>query len=238
MSFPLLRWLLLLACWAAAAPALALLAALLVADNLQVARHFEWPHATIGMLAFVLAAVAAMSRRLARALTAEELRGLEQRHRANLLVRATKAGILDRDVAAGAVSHSERYKQCWATPRMPTPAAGRASSSRCIRGPRDRAHRLHGPAARPQRARRLPRTTAGFLSPDARGWRRAPGAGRSPRGMDGGDVCRRLVEDPQARHIPVPYLTSMVSNDEVAALDGEVGGRPGISKGAAVQDIA
>ena len=87
MSFPLLRWLLLLACWAAAAPALALLAALLVADNLQVARHFEWPHATIGMLAFVLAAVAAMSRRLARALTAEELRGLEQRHRANLLVR-------------------------------------------------------------------------------------------------------------------------------------------------------
>ena len=57
-------------------------------------------------------------------------------------------------------------------------------------------------------------------------------------GMDGGDVCRRLAEDPQTRHIPVLDLTSMVSNEEVAALDGEVGGRPGISKGAAVQDIA
>jgi CheY-like chemotaxis protein len=57
-------------------------------------------------------------------------------------------------------------------------------------------------------------------------------------GMDGGDVCRRLGEDPQTKHIPVLYLTSMVSNEEVAALDGEVGGRPGISKSAPVQDIA
>jgi putative two-component system response regulator len=57
-------------------------------------------------------------------------------------------------------------------------------------------------------------------------------------GMDGGDVCRRLSEDPRTRHIPVLYLTSMVSNEEVAALDGEVGGRPGISKSAPVQDIA
>ena len=57
-------------------------------------------------------------------------------------------------------------------------------------------------------------------------------------GMDGGDVCRRLGEDPQTRRIPVLYLTSMVSNEEVAALDGEVGGRPGISKSAPVQDIA
>ena len=56
--------------------------------------------------------------------------------------------------------------------------------------------------------------------------------------MDGGDVCRRLGEDPQTRRIPVLYLTSMVSNEEVAALDGEVGGRPGISKSAPVQDIA
>jgi PAS domain S-box-containing protein len=90
---------------------LALLAVLLVADNLQFARHFEWPHATYGMLGFMLAAAAAMSQRLARALTAEELRGLEQRHRANLLVRATKAGILDWDVAAGTITYSERYKQ-------------------------------------------------------------------------------------------------------------------------------
>jgi PAS domain S-box-containing protein len=90
---------------------LLLLAVVLVADNLRFTRHFEWPHATLGMLAFVLAAAAAMSQRLARALTAEELRGLEQSHRANLLVRATKAGILDWDVTTGAVSYSERYRQ-------------------------------------------------------------------------------------------------------------------------------
>lgn len=57
-------------------------------------------------------------------------------------------------------------------------------------------------------------------------------------GMDGGEVCRRLHNDPQTRRIPLLYLTSMVSNAEVAALDGEVGGRPGVSKGAPIQEIA
>ncbi|HEX5686242.1 MAG TPA: PAS domain-containing protein [Ideonella sp.] len=86
-------------------------AALLVADSLQIQQRFEWQRVPYGMVAFVLAAAAAMSQRLARALTAQELRGLEQRHRTNLLVRATKAGILDWDMTTGSLRYSDRYKQ-------------------------------------------------------------------------------------------------------------------------------
>lgn len=56
--------------------------------------------------------------------------------------------------------------------------------------------------------------------------------------LDGGEVCRRLREDPQTRSIPLLYLTGMVSSAEVKALNGEVGGRPGVSKGAPIQEIA
>lgn len=90
---------------------LVILVATVLADSLQYSRHYEWPRTSFGMLAFVMAAAAAMLQRLARALTAEELRGLEQRHRANLVVRATKAGILDWHVPANTVSYSERYCQ-------------------------------------------------------------------------------------------------------------------------------
>jgi len=84
---------------------------LLVADSLQIQQRFEWQRAPLGILAFVLAAAAAMLQRFARALTAQELRGLEQRHRTNLLVRATKAGILDWDITTDGRGYSERYKQ-------------------------------------------------------------------------------------------------------------------------------
>jgi PAS domain S-box-containing protein len=86
-------------------------AALLLADCLQFDERFEWQRAPFGMLAFVLAAAAAMAQRLARALTAEELRSIEQRHRTNLLVRATKAGVLDWDLNTGQLTYSERYKE-------------------------------------------------------------------------------------------------------------------------------
>jgi len=56
--------------------------------------------------------------------------------------------------------------------------------------------------------------------------------------MDGGEVCRRLREDPSTAHIPVLYLTGMVSPAEVVDMGGEVGGRPGVSKNAQVQEIA
>jgi CheY-like chemotaxis protein len=57
-------------------------------------------------------------------------------------------------------------------------------------------------------------------------------------GLDGGEVCQRLRDDPLTQRIPVLYLTSMVSAAEVEALHGEVGGRPGVSKSAPVAEIA
>nr|WP_283254321.1 response regulator [Ramlibacter paludis] len=50
-----------------------------------------------GQLCFVLSAPMVLLRRLARALTAEELRSTEQREKVDLLVRTTQAGILDWD---------------------------------------------------------------------------------------------------------------------------------------------
>lgn len=56
-------------------------------------------------------------------------------------------------------------------------------------------------------------------------------------GMDGGDVCRALSDDEQTRHIPILYLTSIVSREEVQALGGQIGGRPGVSKDAPIDEI-
>jgi CheY-like chemotaxis protein len=56
-------------------------------------------------------------------------------------------------------------------------------------------------------------------------------------GMDGGDVCRALSSDEQTRHIPFAYLTSMVSQEDVQALKGQIGGRPGVSKHAPITEI-
>lgn len=55
--------------------------------------------------------------------------------------------------------------------------------------------------------------------------------------MDGGSVLAKLADDPRTAKIPFIYLTSMVSPSEVAALDGVVGGRPGISKRASVAEM-
>lgn len=65
----------------------------------------------IGFLVFALAPGITLARRMSRALAAEELRGIEQRDRTNLLVRATKAGLLDWDAIANVVSYSDRYKE-------------------------------------------------------------------------------------------------------------------------------
>ena len=56
-------------------------------------------------------------------------------------------------------------------------------------------------------------------------------------GIDGGDVCRALASDEQTRHIPFLYLTSIVSQEEVQALKGRIGGRPGVSKQAPITEI-
>ncbi len=56
-------------------------------------------------------------------------------------------------------------------------------------------------------------------------------------GLDGGDVCRALASDEQTQDIPFIYLTSIVSQEEVQALRGQIGGRPGVSKHAPINEI-
>lgn len=64
-----------------------------------------------GMLAFVLAPALLLARRFSQALSVEELRVIEQRGRSDMLVRATKAGLLDWDTVQNTVQHSERFKE-------------------------------------------------------------------------------------------------------------------------------
>ena len=86
-------------------------ATLQAADLADFPGQLEWQLAPYGIFCFVLAATTALAQRVARALSAEELRALEQRHRANLLVKATRAGILDWDATSNTVSYSERFKE-------------------------------------------------------------------------------------------------------------------------------
>jgi len=64
-----------------------------------------------GVVAFLFAPAFVLAQRFARALSVEELRAVEQRHRVNLLVRATKAGILDWDAPSNTLTYSDRYKE-------------------------------------------------------------------------------------------------------------------------------
>lgn len=51
-------------------------------------------------------------------------------------------------------------------------------------------------------------------------------------GMDGGDVSAALYGDDGVRHIPVVFLTGLASPADLAKLQGQLGGRPAISKSA------
>ncbi len=64
-----------------------------------------------GLLAFVLSPAIVLARRLARALNAEELRAVEQREKADLLVRTTQAGILDWDDTRNLTTYAPRLKE-------------------------------------------------------------------------------------------------------------------------------
>ena len=55
--------------------------------------------------------------------------------------------------------------------------------------------------------------------------------------MDGGDVARALTDNESTRDIPLMYLTSIVSDEEVKLMNGQIGGRPGISKQAPTEEI-
>lgn len=55
--------------------------------------------------------------------------------------------------------------------------------------------------------------------------------------MDGGAVGAALAKNPATAHIPLMYLTALVSPSEVKDLDGIVGGKPGISKRASLPEL-
>ena len=55
--------------------------------------------------------------------------------------------------------------------------------------------------------------------------------------MSGGEVVAALAADAFTVHIPVVYLTALVSPEEARDLGGDVGGRPGVSKRAPLAEL-
>jgi PAS domain S-box-containing protein len=64
-----------------------------------------------GVLLFVAAPAYLMARRFSRAMLLEERMAVEQRERANLLVRSTRAGLLDWDAISGRTIYSDRFRE-------------------------------------------------------------------------------------------------------------------------------
>jgi CheY-like chemotaxis protein len=56
-------------------------------------------------------------------------------------------------------------------------------------------------------------------------------------GLSGGDVAAALGGDTATERIPFIYLTSLVSPEEARDLDGQIGGRPGVSKRAPLAEL-
>jgi len=95
----------------------AFLCAVVVIDVVQY--RLGWASRSIspfGLLGFVLSPAVVLARRLARALGHEEKLSAEQRERADLLVRATLAGILDWDDARNLTTYSPRLKEIMGYP--------------------------------------------------------------------------------------------------------------------------
>lgn len=55
--------------------------------------------------------------------------------------------------------------------------------------------------------------------------------------VGGGDVAAALGADSVTGRIPFIYLTSLVSPEEARELDGQFGGRPGVSKRAPLAEL-
>jgi CheY-like chemotaxis protein len=55
--------------------------------------------------------------------------------------------------------------------------------------------------------------------------------------MGGGDVAAALAGDSATARIPLIYLTALVSPEEARDLQGQVGGRPGVSKRAPLAEL-
>jgi len=54
---------------------------------------------------------------------------------------------------------------------------------------------------------------------------------------DGGDVANFLGQDSETRDIPILFLTSMVTKEQVESGDGTIAGHPFVAKPAGVREI-
>jgi CheY-like chemotaxis protein len=57
-------------------------------------------------------------------------------------------------------------------------------------------------------------------------------------GMDGGDLSAAFFAEDDVRDIPLLFLTGLVSPEELRAKQGQLGGRPAISKEAPIGELA
>jgi CheY-like chemotaxis protein len=55
--------------------------------------------------------------------------------------------------------------------------------------------------------------------------------------MNGGDVSAALFRDEELRHIPLLFLTGLVTPEEIKHLEGEIGGRPAVPKKSTVIEL-
>jgi CheY-like chemotaxis protein len=56
-------------------------------------------------------------------------------------------------------------------------------------------------------------------------------------GMDGGDISAALFAHPGTRHVPVVFLTALVSPADLAAQGNQLAGRAAVSKQSSIQEI-
>lgn len=56
-------------------------------------------------------------------------------------------------------------------------------------------------------------------------------------GMDGGDISAAMYLEGDLRHIPMLFLTALISLEDLQAQQGQLGGRPAISKDAPIDQL-
>ena len=56
-------------------------------------------------------------------------------------------------------------------------------------------------------------------------------------GLDGGDISAALYADDDTRDIPLLFLTALVSAEDLRERQGQIGGRPAVSKSAPVEEL-
>ncbi|MBI2772776.1 MAG: PAS domain-containing protein [Burkholderiales bacterium] len=97
----------------------AVLTVTVVHDTLQFEHLQRLALVPYGLFVFVVAPAILLARRFSRALSSEELHSIEHRERADLIVRATKAGVLDWDAIKDRTGYSDRYREMLGYPVGP-----------------------------------------------------------------------------------------------------------------------